>query len=53
MKMTFVPFIIFLSKLLEYYRTFRIGRFGRSCLGWHAIGTLVGVILLASLIKTR
>ena len=32
---------------------FRIGRFGRSCLGWHAAGTLAGVILLASLTKTR
>ena len=33
--------------------TFRIGRFGRSCLGQHAAGTLASVILLASLTKTR
>ena len=33
------------------FNTFRIGRFGRFCLGWHAAGILASAILLTSPIK--
>ena len=36
------------SSLRVAFNTFRIGRFGRSCLGQHAAGILASAILLAS-----